>query len=146
MMLAPAFAQACYLVIREHRSGVEVLRWPADQRPVQFEVSFTHSVLGTPVVDAYEFRWHEGQWRAFLTQETHEGEGYGLPYGATEPGQVYERTAEGWRLFLNRMVDPLVQLPLPDQKVRLAMQGQSVLLGDLSKKSLLIELRDCPKQ
>lgn len=41
---------------------------------------------------------------------------------------------------------PLVQLPLPDQKVRLAMQGQSVLLGDLSKKSLLIELRDCPKQ
>lgn len=144
-LLVPTFAQACDLVISEHRSGQEVLRWPIAKIPMEFEVSFMHSVLGTPVLDRYEFRWHQGQWRAFLVQEVHEGQGYGLPYGATEAGQTYERTAEGWRLTLNRLVDPLVQLPLPSQRVRLAMAGQSVLLGDLSKRSLLIELRDCPQ-
>jgi hypothetical protein len=144
-MLVPASAQACDLVISEHRSGKEVLRWPANQVPVQFDVSFTHSVLGTPVLDRYEFRWNRSQWQAVLVEEVHEGQGYGLPYGATESGQRYERTDDGWRLTLNRLVDPLVQLPLPSQNIRLAMDGQSVLLGDLSTRSLLIELHDCPQ-
>lgn len=140
------FVQACDLVVSEHRSGKEVLRWPSNTTPVRFEVSFTHSVLGTPVLDRYEFRFERGQWRAYLVEEIHEGQGYGLPYGATESGQQYERVGDGWRLTLNRLVDPLVQLPLPSQNIRLTMQDKSVLFGDLSRRSLLIELRDCPSQ
>lgn len=131
-------------MVSEHRSGKELLRWPANTLPVRFEVSFEHSVLGTPVLDRYEFRWDQGQWRAYLVEEVHQGQGYGLPYGATEPGERYERMADGWRLSLNRLVDPLVQLPLPSQNTQLVMQDKAVLLGDLSKRSLLIELRDCP--
>lgn len=137
---------ACDLVLTEHRSGKEVLRWHAAHNPVRFEVSFTHSVLGTPVIDRYEFRWDRGQWRTYLTEETHEGQGYGLPYAATSPEEHYERTATGWRLRLNRLVDPLVQLPLPSQNIRLTMQDRSVLLGDLSRRSLLVQLLDCPKE
>lgn len=137
-------AQGCELVISEHRSARQLLQWPVTDNLVRFDVSFTHSVLGTPVRDRYEFRWDRGQWRAFLIEEVHEGQGYGLPYGATESGQQYERVGNGWRLTLNRLVDPLVQLPLPSQNIRLTMNGKSVLLGDLSNKSLLIELSDCP--
>lgn len=143
--LAPLFVQACDLVISEHRSEREVLRWPANESPVQFVISFTHSVLGTRVRDLYEFRWYEGEWRAFLIEEVHAGQGYGLPYGATEAGQRYERIADGWRLTLNRLVNPLVQLPLPSQSTILELRDKSVLLGDLSMRSLLIELSDCPE-
>lgn len=137
------FAQACDLVLFEHRSGNEVLRWPVLKQPVKFDVSFTHSVLGTHVVDRYIFRDVEGKLKAFIVEELFEGQGYGLPYGATSSGEKFERTDQGWRLTMNRMIDPLVQLPLPSQNIRLTMGEQSVLLGSLSKRSMLITTQQC---
>lgn len=141
--LAPFVGRACDLVLAEHRSGKELLRWPITQRPIQFSVSFVHSVLSTPVSDRYEARQVDGQWKLYLVQETHEGQGYGLPYGATADGERYVRTEKGWQLTMNRLVDPLVQLPLPSQSVTLHLPGRSVLLGDLSVRSILIEVQDC---
>lgn len=143
LFLAPFVVSACSLVLTEHRTDREVLRWPTTQQPVQFVVSFVHSVLQTPVADKYEFRYREGRWQTYLIEETFQGQGYGLPYGETSPGETFERTADGWRLSMNRLVDPLVQLPLPSQKVRLLMGSATVLLSDLSRQSMRIELQDC---
>jgi hypothetical protein len=142
-MAVHPFASACDLVLFEHRSGKEVLRWPTSQNPIKFNVSFTHSVLGTPVVDKYEFRSIHGSLKAVLVEEFFEGQGYGLPYGATSPGEKFERTAQGWRLSMNRLVDPLIQLPLPSQNIRLSMGQQSILLGSLSPYSMLITTQRC---
>lgn len=142
-VLAPFAVLACDLVLTEHRSGKEVLHWPITERPIEFSVSFVHSVLHTPVRDRYEAKWVDGSWKLYLVEETHEGQGYGLPYGATADGERYVRTEKGWQLTMNRLVDPLVQLPLPSQNVTLHSQGRSVLLGDLSPRSILIEVQDC---
>jgi len=143
LSLAPLVVSACSLVLTEHRTDHEVLRWPATQQPVQFVVSFVHSVLQTPVADKYEFRHHNGRWQSYLIEETFQGQGYGLPYGATSPGETFERTPDGWRLSMNRLIDPLVQLPLPSQKVRLTMGAKTILLADLSRQSMRIELQNC---
>lgn len=143
LFLAPLVVSACTLVLTEHRTDREVLRWPTTQQPVQFVVSFVHSVLQTPVADKYEFRHRNGRWQSYLIEETFQGQGYGLPYGETSPGETFERTAEGWRLSMNRLIDPLVQLPLPSQKVRLTMGSATILLADLSRQSMRIALQDC---
>jgi hypothetical protein len=144
IMLAPMTSASCELVVTEHRSGREVLRWPINEQPPTFTVSFIHSVLNTPVVDRYELRFVQGQWKSFLVEEAFEGQGYGLPYGETSPGERYERTTQGWRLVMNRLVDPLVQLPLASQNVALSMQDRSVRLADLSRHSMRIEAQGCP--
>jgi len=143
LMAFHPFAFACDLVLFEHRSGKEVLRWSVLKQPIHFNVSFTHSVLGTHVVDRYVFRQLDGSLKAFIVEEAFEGQGYGLPYGATSPGEKFERTNEGWRLSMNRMIDPLVQLPLPSQNIRLSMDDRSILLGSLSKRSMLITTQKC---
>ena len=143
ILLAPIAVNACELVLSEHRSGREVLHWPIQQRPIQFSVSFVHSVLGTPVSDVYEARFVDGQWKTYLIQETHRGQGYGLPYSATSPGETYVHTENGWQLTMNRLVYPLVQLPLPSQRITLHSEGRRVLFGDLSPRSILVEVRDC---
>jgi hypothetical protein len=143
LFLAPFVVSACSLVLTEHRTDREVLRWPTTQQPVRFVVSFVHSVLQTPVADKYEFRHRNGRWQTYLIEETFQGQGYGLPYSETSPGETFERTADGWRLSMNRLVDPLVQLPLPSQKVRLTMGSATILLADLSRQSMRIELQDC---
>ena len=142
-VLAPFAVHACDLVLAEHRSGKEVLRWPITERPIAFAVSFVHSVLHTPVRDSYEARQTDGRWKLYLVQETHEGQGYGLPYGATADGERYVRTEKGWQLTMNRLIDPLVQLPLPSQNITLHFEGRSALLGDLSTRSILIEVQNC---
>ena len=142
-MTTHPLAQACDLVLVEYRSGTEVLRWPVLKQPVQFSVSFTHSVLGTHVIDRYIFRQVDGTLKAFIVEESFEGQGYGLPYGATSPGETFKRTEQGWRLTMNRMIDPLVQLPLPSQNIRLTMDDRSILLGSLSKRSMLITTQHC---
>ncbi len=144
VMLAPVTSVGCDLVVTEHRADREVLRWPINEQPPTFTVSFIHSVLGTAVVDRYEVRPVLGQWKSFLVEETFEGQGYGLPYGETSPGERFERTAQGWRLVMNRLVDPLVQLPLASQNVELRLQNRSVRLADLSRYSMRIEVQGCP--
>ncbi|MEZ5738362.1 MAG: TRAP transporter fused permease subunit [Burkholderiaceae bacterium] len=113
----PATAPGCRLLLSEHRSGRPLLTLPLDPARPMAIVSFTHSVLGTPVSDRYLFKPAASSWRAHLVEERFEGSGYGLPHLPGE-GETLTREGEGWRLQLDRVVEPLVILPLPSQLMR----------------------------
>ncbi len=132
----------CELVLSEHRSERELLRLPLDAAQPQFEVVFEHSVLGTTVVDRYVPRRAGPVWRAHLVEERFRGEGYGLP-SAAGPGERMQRDGDGWRLQLDRVVDPLVVLPLPAQHMRVRTGAREQLLGDLSPRSVALRVSDC---
>ena len=96
----PLIGQACELVLSEHRSQRELMRLPLDPAKPRADVAFTHSVLGTPVLDRYVWRHSAQGWRAHLVEERFEGEGYGLP-SAAGPGERLLRHGAGWRLLLD---------------------------------------------
>lgn len=129
---------ACELVLREHRSGAELLRLPLDASAPELRIAFEHSVLGTTVIDRYRFTP-----RARLVEERFDGEGYGLPYAAG-PGETLERDASGSRLRLDRSVDPLVVRPLPQQRMRLLLDGREWLLAAFSTQAIEMTVRGCP--
>jgi hypothetical protein len=55
------------------------------------------------------------------------------------------RHGAGWRLLLDRVVEPLVVLPLPAQSMRVVLpNGREVLLGQLSLKSIEMRAENCP--
>lgn len=137
----------CELVLSEHRSGRELTRLALDPVRPAARIAFTHSVLGTPVVDYYEWRADgAGRWRAHMVQEHYEGDGYGLP-NAAGPGERLVRDGDGWRLYLDRVVHPLVVLPLPAQSMRVRVGDQpALLLGSLSDKSIDMRAENCPPQ
>jgi hypothetical protein len=142
--VTPQAAPACELVLTEHRSGQALIRLPLNPAQPAADVAFTHSVLGTPVLDRYVWRADPQGWRAHLVEERFEGEGYGLP-SAPAPGEQMRRHGPGWRLLLDRVVDPLVVLPLPAQSMRLVLSDQrEVLLGQLSQKSIEMRAENCP--
>ena len=140
----PPSSQACELVLTEHRSGVLLGRLPLNSTSPTADIAFTHSVLGTPVLDRYVWRADPEGWRAHLIEERFEGEGYGLPTQAAA-GERLERYGAGSRLLLNRVVDPLVVLPLPAQSMRIVLPDQrEFLLGQLSLKSIEMRAENCP--
>jgi hypothetical protein len=56
------------------------------------------------------------------------------------------RDGDGWRLQLDRVVDPLVVLPLPAQQMRVVIGERSaVLLGSLSRVSIAMRAENCRK-
>lgn len=143
-------ALPCELVFREYRSGKELARRALDAADPRMTVAFTHSVLGTPVADFYEWRsgkdarpGDQGGLRAVLVEERFEGEGYGLPH-TPEPGQSLVRVGDGWRLLLQREVDPLVILPLPEQRMRVIVGYDApVFLGDLGTRAIHLHTHAC---
>ena len=137
-------SQACYLTLAQHRTDLPLASILMRQRPVRFTIEFIHSVLGTRVSDLYEMRSDGGHWRAHLIEETFEGQGYGLPYGVTAPGERYERLGDGWRLTLDRVIYPLVQLPLPQQEIDLVWPMGRIRIASLSESSVRITLEGCP--
>jgi hypothetical protein len=149
-----AHATPCELSFSEHRSGRELLRlplWRDDSRraamaPAGIGIRFTHSVLGTPVEDRYEWRRQGGSWRAHLVEERFEGQGYGLPHAA-EAGQTLERDGDTMRLRLDRQVHPLVVRPLPALAMRVIVEGSPapppVLLGTLSRQAIELRVLGC---
>ena len=140
----PFGAQACELVLTEHRSGILLTRLPLNSNLPSADIAFTHSVLGTPVLDRYVWKSSPQGWRAHLIEERFEGEGYGLPTQEAA-GERLERYGAGSRLLLNRVVDPLVVLPLPAQSMRIVLPDQrEFLLGQLSLKSIEIRAENCP--
>lgn len=144
LLSAATAACACELVLTEHRSGRPLARLPLDPELPAVRVAFTHSVLGTPVVDHYEWRSDAGQWRAHLVQEHFAGDGYGLPYAAG-PDETMTRDGDGWRLRLDRVVHPLVVLPLPALAMRILIgERPPVLLGSLGRKSIEMRAEHCP--
>ncbi len=129
--LLAASATACELVLTGHRSGLELARLPLDASAPGARNAFTHSVLGTGVTDRYIWRPDGGQWRAHLVEERFEGQGYGLPHAAG-PGETLTREGDQWRLQLDRVVHPLLVLPLPALHMRVLTAGRApVLLGQL---------------
>ena len=143
VLLAGGSAAACELVLAEYRSGRELARLPLDGARPTARIAFTHSVLGTPVADRYVWRRDGAAWRAHLVEERFEGEGYGLP-NAAGPNETLTRDGAGWRLALDRVVDPLVVLPLPEQHMRVAAPGHAaVLLGSLTRASVDLSVRGC---
>lgn len=143
--LAPA--GACELVLSEHRSGQPLARLVLSESQPAFDIAFTHSVLGTPVLDRY--RWHSAPdgGHAELVEEWFDGEGYGLPASAGT-GETLSRvtTPEGprWRLQTSRTVHPLVVRPLPAQRMRVLVEGQApLLLGALSTQAVLLQAENC---
>ncbi len=145
--LAPGRAPACELLLSEHRSGHLLERLPLPADGPAFDIAFTHSVLGTPVLDRYVWRGDALGGHAELVEELFEGEGYGLPAQAAE-GETFERvrTADGprWRLRLKRVVHPLVVRPLPAQSMRVKVRGQPpVLLGRLTTQAVLVQAQGC---
>jgi hypothetical protein len=133
----------CELVLAEHRSGRELARLPLDAAQPSARIAFTHSVLGTPVVDHYVWRSDAGQWRAHLVEERFEGHGYGLP-NAAGPGETLTREGDGWRLRLDRVVHPLVVRPLPALQMRVSVgERPAVLLGSLSRVSVSFHAEGC---
>jgi hypothetical protein len=144
LLVAAAAADACELVLTEYRSERPLARLALDPVHPAARIAFTHSVLGTPVVDHYAWRMHQGRWRAHLVQEHFEGDGYGLP-NAAAAGETLVRDGNGWRLYLDRVVDPLVVLPLPSQAMRVAIGDRpALLLGSLSTRSIEFRARGCP--
>jgi hypothetical protein len=136
-------ASACELVLLEHRSGRGLATLPLDPAAPSAEIAFTHSVLGTPVVDRYEWRADDGRWRAHLIEERFEGEGYGLPAAAAE-GESMVRDGRGWRLRLDRVVHPLVVRPLPALQMRVVVEGRPVLmLGGLAPGAIELRADGC---
>jgi hypothetical protein len=143
LLLASAGAAACELVLSEHRSGRELARLPFGGARPAARVAFTHSVLGTPVADRYEWRRDGAAWRAHLVEERYEGDGYGLP-NAAAPGETLERAGAGWRLSLDRVVDPLVVLPLPAQGMRVTVAARPpLLLGALTRVAVAFRVAGC---
>jgi hypothetical protein len=71
----PLASPACELVLTEHRSGVFLMRLPLNSTLPAADIAFTHSVLGTPVLDRYVWRSKPQGWRAHLIEERFEGEG-----------------------------------------------------------------------
>ncbi|MEO6363156.1 MAG: DUF1850 domain-containing protein [Caldimonas sp.] len=143
VLVASGSAAACELVLTEFRSGRELARLPLDSRSPAARIAFTHSVLGTPVADHYIWRHDAGAWRAHLVEEHYEGEGYGLP-NAAAPGETLVRDGAGWRLSLDRVVDPLVVVPLSAQRMRVATDGNgTVLLASLTRASVALGVSGC---
>lgn len=138
LLVGAASASGCEAVLREHRSGVELMRLPLDAAAPELRVAFEHSVLGTTVVDRYRFTPTPR-----LVEERFSGEGYGLPYAAG-PGERLERDGSGWRLVLDRAVDPLVVRPLPQQRMRLVLAGGELVLATLGARSVEITAYGCP--
>jgi hypothetical protein len=132
-----AGAAACELVLSEHRSGTELQRLPLDASAPGLRIAFEHSVLGTTVIDRYRFAPE-----ARLVEERFEGQGYGLPHAAG-PGESLQRDGEGWRLMLDRVVDPLVVRPLPQQRMRLLLGDREWLLGAFSAQAIELQARGC---
>lgn len=121
-----------------------LIRLPLNSTLPTADIVFTHSVLGTPVLDRYVWRFGPHGWLAHLIEERFEGEGYGLPTQAAA-GERLERYGAGSRLLLNRVVDPLVVLPLPAQSMRIVLPDQrEFLLGQLSLKSIEMRAENCP--
>ena len=146
LLLAAAAAPACELVLSEHRSARVLARLPLDAAAPAAQIAFTHSVLGTPVADHYVWRANAGTWRAHLIEERFEGAGYGLPQAAAE-GQTLIRDGAGWRLQLDRVVHPLVVLPLPAQAMRVTVGAQPpLLLGGLSTRSIEMRVEGCAQR
>ncbi len=143
-LLVPPTGLGCQLFLAEHRSGRPLGQLALDPVRPAADLAFTHSVLGTPVLDRYVWRAGPLGWRAHLVEERFEGEGYGLPSSAG-PGEALVRDGKGWRLYLDRLVDPLVVAPLPAQSMRLVMQDNTeILLGSLSQQSVEIRVQHCP--
>jgi len=140
-------AAGCELVLSEHRSERVLTRLALDPVRPAARIAFTHSVLGTPVVDYYEWRADDaGRWQAHMVQEHYEGDGYGLP-NAAGAGERLVRDGDGWRLYLDRVVHPLVVLPLPSQSMRVLVgQRAALLLGTLSDKSIDMRAENCLPQ
>ena len=136
MLAAPA--SACEAVLREHRSGAELARLPLDAAQPELRIAFEHSVLGTTVVDRYRFTPHPR-----LVEERFDGQGYGLPHAAG-PGETLQRDGTGWRLVLDRAVDPLVVRPLPAQRMRIVLADRELPLATLSSVAIEIAARGCP--
>ncbi len=130
--------QACELVLSEQRSTRELLRLPLDAQTPEMRIAFAHSVLGTPVVDLYRF----DALGARLVEEHFEGEGYGLPHAAFA-GERLERDGAGWRLRLDRPVQPLVVRPLPALGMRLLVGTQQWRLADLTDVGIEFTARGC---
>lgn len=136
-------SKACELVLSEHRSGIFLTRLTLNPSQPSADIAFTHSVLGTPVLDRYVWRFSAQGWRAYLVEERFEGEGYGLASNASA-GEQLERHSAGWRLMLNRLIDPLVVRPLPALKMRILLPDQrEQLLGQLSQQSIQIRVENC---
>ena len=137
LLTAAATAAACELVLSEHRSGAELTRLPLDAAAPQVRIAFEHSVLGTTVIDRYRFAP-----QAHLVEERFDGQGYGLAHAAG-PGETLIRDEAGWRLMLDRLVDPLVVRPLPLQRMRLLLGEREWLLGALSDQAIELQARGC---
>lgn len=135
---AATAAQACELLLAEHRSGRELLRLPLAAQAPEIRIAFEHSVLGTTVVDHYRFGA-----TARLVEERFEGQGYGLPHRAGA-GEVLTRAGAAWRLQLDREVHPLVVRPLPAQRMRLLLGNSEWLLGELSLLAIEFSVHGCP--
>jgi len=128
---------ACELSLLDHRSGREVLRVP--MTTPQLRVAFTHSVLGTPVEDRYA--WRGGAWR--LVEERFEGQGYGLPHAAGA-GERLERDGDGWRLTLEREVQPLlIRAPAAAQMRLLLDDGRSWPLTGMAAGAIDVRALAC---
>jgi hypothetical protein len=134
---AAPFAQACELVLSEHRTGRELKRLAMNPEQPTAIVAFEHSVLGTTVVDTYAFRPN-----AMLVEERFDGAGYGLP-NAAGPGERLVRDGDGWRLTLQREVQPLVVRPLPALNMRLLLAGAPLRLAELSTQAIEFRSRGC---
>jgi hypothetical protein len=137
LLSAAATAAACELVLSEHRSGAELTRLPLDPVTQELRIAFEHSVLGSTVIDRYRFTP-----QARLVEERFDGQGYGLPHAAG-PGETLVRDEAGWRLLLDRLVDPLVVRPLPLQRMRLLLGEREWLLGALSDRAIELNARGC---
>lgn len=138
LAMPAAPASACEAVLREHRSGAELARLPLDAAQPELRIAFEHSVLGTTVVDRYRFTPAPR-----LVEERFDGQGYGLPHTAG-PGETLQRDGAGWRLLLDRAVDPLVVRPLPAQRMRIVLADRELLLATLSSAAIEIAARGCP--
>ena len=121
----PFGAQACELVLTEHRSGILLTRLPLNSNLPSADIAFTHSVLGTPVLDRYVWKSSSQGWRAHLIEERrrlmHDAETLTAEANSLaelrEPGDVQfdEESGEGDTLAVERERDLALSAQFLDQ-------------------------------
>jgi hypothetical protein len=139
LLVATGATLACEAVLIDHRGGAELARLPLAPAAPELRIAFEHSVLGTTVIDRYRFTP-----AARLVEERFAGEGYGLPHTAGT-GERLERDGSGWRLLLDRDVQPLVVRALRPQRMRILLDGRDLELANLGAAGAIeISARGCP--
>lgn len=132
--LMPAMAWATCLAIAAHPDGRALDTIDA----ATFDIRYVHSVTRTPVVERYRIDGAILRETSIAFRE----HGPGLPTEA-DPGQSFERTAEGFVVTTDRAFDTIVMRVHAEQSPRLEAAGGAVDLSRWGNRAIALRAAPC---